>query len=101
MPEVALETAAFGAELLRDRQQRLAQMTEVLGGHAVDEVPAYGVDMVRCDAAHRLPAVLGQHGEEPALVGLAVLPADQVRLLHARDLVREAALGLERGGREV
>ncbi|BFO15362.1 hypothetical protein SHKM778_17500 [Streptomyces sp. KM77-8] len=64
-------------------------------------MPPYGRHMMRGDLLHGLHAVLGEDRVQPAAVGLAVLPPDQVAVLHTGDLVREAALGLQRGGGEV
>jgi hypothetical protein len=77
------------------------QTGELLGGEQVHEVPPYRLDMVRRDLAHRLAAQVGQDREQSAAVRLAVLAPDQAGVLHAGDLVREPALGLQGGGGEI
>ncbi|CAM5252503.1 hypothetical protein SBADM41S_06401 [Streptomyces badius] len=59
------------------------------------------VDVVRGDLPHGLRAVLGEDREEAAPVRLAVRTPYEPGGLHAGDLVRKPALGLEGGGGEV
>jgi LAO/AO transport system kinase len=92
---------ALPPQVLGDGLQGLVQLRQRLGVQQVDEVPAHGRHMMRRDLLHGLHAVLGEDRVQAPAVGLAVLAAHQVRVLHPRDLVGEAALGLEGGGREV